>query len=175
VEIVLEAGGGCDFQYPGRRVAGVPERVPLLARLEDQVPRIADHHGIPEHRRDAAFEHEAVFVLAMVSMHGGRQGAWMHGMLDEREPFRSVIIFDEEAGVGSSQLDERTIVRTYNYNSWRRHASSPSDLLVRARPRPTGTRGEDRRAAGDRTELASRKFPRHRKLPFAGLSREDQR
>jgi hypothetical protein len=92
-------------------------------------------------------------------MHGSRQGARLHGMLDQREPFLRVILIDEESGIGSSQFGERTIIRA-DY-PWRRHASSSSNPLVRARLRPTRSHGEDRRAGGDLAELASRKFRRH--------------
>jgi hypothetical protein len=55
------------------------------ARLEDQVPGVANHHGISEQRPDPALEDEAIFVLAVVPVHGSRQGARLHRMLDKRE------------------------------------------------------------------------------------------
>src|SRR5579859_479288 len=51
-KIVLESSRRYDFQNPGWRVAGIPERVPLFARLENQVPGIANDHGISEQRPD---------------------------------------------------------------------------------------------------------------------------
>ena len=69
--------------------------MPLLARLGDQFPRIANHHGISEQRPDAAFKDEAIFVLTVVSVHGSRQGARLHRMFDERKTFASAFSFDE--------------------------------------------------------------------------------
>jgi len=69
--------------------------VPLLARLENQVPRIANHHGVPKHRPDATLKDEAIFILAVVSMHRSRQGARLHRMIYEREALVSIVPFND--------------------------------------------------------------------------------
>jgi hypothetical protein len=76
--------------------------VPFFARLEDQVPRIANHHGISEQRPDAALEDEAIFVLAVVPVHGSRQGSRLHRMLYKREALASVVPFNDKPGAGAS-------------------------------------------------------------------------
>lgn len=43
----LEAGGGDDLQDPGGFIAGVPESVPLVARLENQITRLATSASSP--------------------------------------------------------------------------------------------------------------------------------
>ena len=48
VEEPLEARRGDDLQDPRRLVAGVPECVPLVARLEDQIARAADQDLVAE-------------------------------------------------------------------------------------------------------------------------------
>ncbi len=42
--------------------------MPLVARLEDQVARLADDDLVAEERSNATFEHVAVFVLAGVRL-----------------------------------------------------------------------------------------------------------
>jgi hypothetical protein len=76
--------------------------MPLRARLEDQVSGVANHHGISEQRPDAALQDEAVFVLAVVSVHGSRQGARLHRMFDEREALASVVPFNDKSGASAS-------------------------------------------------------------------------
>jgi hypothetical protein len=44
----LEAGRRDDLEKPRRLIAGVPEGVPLVTRLEDQVAGAADHVCVPE-------------------------------------------------------------------------------------------------------------------------------
>jgi hypothetical protein len=69
----------------------------LLAPLEDQVPRIANHHGISEQSPDAAVKDKAIFILAMAPVHG-RQSARLHRMFDKRKTLPSVSPFDEKSG-----------------------------------------------------------------------------
>jgi hypothetical protein len=49
-KILFESSRGNDLQYARRRSASVPERLPLLARFDDQIPGIADRHGVSEQR-----------------------------------------------------------------------------------------------------------------------------
>lgn len=65
--------------------------MPLFARLEDQVPGIANHDGISEQSPDATFKYKAIFVLAMMSVHGSCQSTWLHRMLDKRKSFAGVL------------------------------------------------------------------------------------
>src|SRR5579863_4557948 len=111
-EIVLEPGWRYDFQYPGGRVAGVPKRVPLSARLADQVSRITDDNGISKQRPDAAREDETIFVLAMMPVHRRRQGARLHRMLHKREAFASVVPCNNKPSTGAPQNCEVAIMRT---------------------------------------------------------------
>ena len=55
-EEALEAGGGDDLQDPGGFIAGVPERVPLVARLENQINRTGDQHLIAQKRADTPLQ-----------------------------------------------------------------------------------------------------------------------
>jgi len=62
----LEAGRGDDLQYPRRSITGVPEGVPLVAGLEDQIAGAGDQHLLAQQRADASLQDIAVFVLACV-------------------------------------------------------------------------------------------------------------
>ncbi|WGD54778.1 hypothetical protein QA641_13195 [Bradyrhizobium sp. CB1650] len=48
------------------------------------------------------FKDEAIFVLAVVPVHGSRQGARLHRMLDKRKAFASVFPFDDKSRAGPS-------------------------------------------------------------------------
>src|SRR5437764_6659461 len=60
----LEAGGGDDLEDPTCFLAGVPERVPLVAGFEDELARTGFEHLLAEEGSHAAFQHVAVLVLA---------------------------------------------------------------------------------------------------------------
>src|SRR5947209_706272 len=83
--------------------------MPLVPRLEDQVPGIANHNGLPEQCPHAAFKYKAIFVLAMMSVHGSCQSTWLHRMLDKRKTFPGVRPFDHKAGAGAPQYCQITI------------------------------------------------------------------
>jgi hypothetical protein len=64
--------------------------MPLAARLYDNVPRVTENRIVSEKRPYGALEHKAVLVLAVMAMHGGREGTRLHRMLHERETTPSV-------------------------------------------------------------------------------------
>jgi hypothetical protein len=55
-----------DLENARGRIAGIPKRVPLIARLEDQIADIGNGNVIPEQRSNACPKDETVFVLAMM-------------------------------------------------------------------------------------------------------------
>src|SRR5215208_1296021 len=66
-EEALETGRRDDLENPAGLVARVPERVPLVARLEDQVPR-PGLDDVAQQCAHAPLENEAVLILARVQM-----------------------------------------------------------------------------------------------------------
>ena len=84
-EEVLEAGRRDDLQDPARLVAGVPERVPLIARLERELTCVGVDHLIAQQRSHPALEHEAVLVDAVVAVQRRAQRARRDRVLDQRE------------------------------------------------------------------------------------------
>jgi hypothetical protein len=63
LEVALEAGRGDDLEDPRRLIARVPERVPLVARLVDQIARAGDDDLVPEQCADLPLQDVAVLVL----------------------------------------------------------------------------------------------------------------
>src|SRR5690606_22899491 len=57
-EVVFEAGGRDDLQQPRWLVRCVPERMPDIARLVDQVPGFSVDHVVAELEAPASFEDE---------------------------------------------------------------------------------------------------------------------
>src|SRR5438552_3994170 len=67
-EEALESPWRDDLEDPRRLVARVPERVPLVARLEDQIAWAADDDLIAEEGPAPPFEDIAVLVLSAVAV-----------------------------------------------------------------------------------------------------------
>src|SRR5204862_7895226 len=92
-----------DLEDPARLVARVPERVPLVARLVDEVtgPRLDD--VVAEQRAHAPLEDVAVLVLARVQVQRRGERARRHRMLDEREALARLRPVDHEANADRSE------------------------------------------------------------------------
>ena len=118
----LEARGRDDLQDPGRLVAGVPERVPLVARLEDEIAGAADHDVIAQQRTDTSLEDVAVLVLARVPMHRRSQRARRHGVFDEREPTPGLLAIDHEPNPDAPQEARLAVPGTHHLRRRRRHS-----------------------------------------------------
>ena len=86
VEEVLKSGGRDDLEDAARGIAGVPEGVPLAARLEYQVTRPGVNDIRAELGAEAAFEHIAVLIFADVPVHRRGQVPRRDRVLDQREP-----------------------------------------------------------------------------------------
>jgi hypothetical protein len=61
-------------------------------------------------------KYKAIFVLAMMSVHGSCQSTWLHRMLDKRKTFAGACPFDHKAGARASQCCEMIITRAEH--SW---------------------------------------------------------
>ena len=88
--------GDDHLQHPGRLVGRVPERVPLAARLEDQVADVRDVLLARGVEPDPALEDQAELVLLGVPVQ--RRGDRVRGqqVLDHGEPATPVLRVDEE-------------------------------------------------------------------------------
>ena len=111
VEVMLEAARRDDLEDPAGLVAGVPERVPLVARLERQVPDLRDDDVVAEQGAHAALDHEAVLVLARVPVKRRRQGPRRHRMLHEREAPARLLGPGHHPRADRSQVDRLAVAR----------------------------------------------------------------
>ncbi len=68
-EQLLQPGRRDELEAGGRFVAGVPECVPLAARLEEQVAGLGDNLLPFQNRSDPTGKDEGVFVLVVVAVH----------------------------------------------------------------------------------------------------------
>src|SRR5262249_51751774 len=103
LEEALETGRRDDLEDPARLVAGVPERVPLVARLEDETAWTSFDHFLAQKRAHPPLQDEAVLVFARVQMQGRGERTWRHRMLDEREPLGCLVAVDHEAHADAAE------------------------------------------------------------------------
>src|SRR4029453_4679045 len=116
----LKAGRRDDLQNPGRLITRVPERVPLVAGLEHQIPWVGDQHFVTEKRAHPALEHVAVLVFTRVPVQRGGQSAGGHRMLDQREslarlrPADNEPAADHEPGADAPEEPRLAVARSDN-------------------------------------------------------------
>ena len=82
-EELLEAGRRDDLEDPGRLLTRVPERVPLVARLVDEVARAGLDDVVAQQGAHAALKDVAVLVLARVPVERRGKRLRRHRVLDE--------------------------------------------------------------------------------------------
>jgi len=126
---VLEARGGDDLEDPARLVARVPERVPLVARLVDQVARAGLDDLVAEQRAHAALQDVAVLVLARVEVQRGGEGARRHRVLDQREALAGLRAVDHEADADAAEEALGGVGRADDLRARRRGGGHGSELL----------------------------------------------
>jgi hypothetical protein len=102
-EELFKAGRRNDLEKPCGLITRVPERVPLVAGLEDRVTRPAEHNFVPKQRADAPLYDVAVFVLTRVTVEGRREGMRGHGMFDQREPAAGLAAVNHEPHANASK------------------------------------------------------------------------
>ena len=102
-EELLEPGRRDDLEDPAGLVARVPERVPLVARLEDEVARAGLDDVVAQQRAHAPLEHVAVLVLAGVQVQRRGERARGHRVLDQREPLARLCPVDHEADADAAE------------------------------------------------------------------------
>src|SRR5205823_12330757 len=102
-EETLEAGRGDDLEDPARLVPGVPEGVPLVAGLEDEVARAGLEDLVTQECAHAALQDVAVLVLARVAVQRRGQRSWSHRVLDQREPAAGLVAVDHEPHADASE------------------------------------------------------------------------
>src|SRR5215212_1497763 len=104
LEQALESSGGDYLQYPAQAVAGVPEGVPLVAGLEDEVTLSRIDDLIAELCPHTTLQDVAVLVLVRVTMERGSERSRGDRMLNEGEPTAGFFAPDHEPNAKRSEI-----------------------------------------------------------------------
>src|SRR6185437_13052061 len=99
-----------ELEDAARLVARVPEGVPLIARLEDEVARAGFDHVVAEQRAHSSLEHEAVLVFPRVAMQRRGERARRHRMLDEREVLAGLVPVDHETDADAPEEAFQSVI-----------------------------------------------------------------
>jgi hypothetical protein len=124
VEEALEACGRDDLEQARGFVARVPERVPLVAWLEDQVARRSDDDVVAEQSADAAFEHVAVLVLTEMTVQRSSERTRRHRMLDQREAAARLVGVDHEPDADAAEESGLAVLWSHDPGRDRLHLDS---------------------------------------------------
>src|SRR5919109_785552 len=106
-----------DLEDPARLVARVPEGVPLVAWLEDEVPRPRFDDLVAQQGAHPPLEDVAVLVLARVQVQRRRERARRHRVLDEREALAGLEPVDHEAHADAPEEALLPVARTYELDA----------------------------------------------------------
>ncbi len=117
----FEAGWRDDLQDPSGLIAGIPEGMPLIARLEDEVAWVSEQHLVTQKRSNAAFENVAVLVLARVPMQRRGERPRGHRVLDERERAVRLSAVNHEPHPNASQESSPAVARSDNFRHCSQH------------------------------------------------------
>jgi hypothetical protein len=93
------------------------EASPPETAASSEIARACLDYVVTEKRAHAAFEYEAVLVLARVQVQRRRKTARRHRMLDECESFVRVGAVDHEAHANAAEEPFLAISRTYNLHT----------------------------------------------------------
>ena len=118
--------GRDDLKDPARFVTGIPEGVPLIARLEHQFPRTSLDDLVSQQRTHTPFEDEAVLILARVTVQRRGERPRGHRVLEEREPIARLRATDQKANPDTAEEDAIVVGRSHNFHACRLHGDLPS-------------------------------------------------
>src|SRR4051812_26139170 len=104
-KVLLEARGRDDLQDPTGLISSVPERVPLVARLEHEVARPRLYDIVAEQGAHASLEDEAVLVLARVTVQRRGECARRHRVLKKGEALACFPPVDQEPDADAAKED----------------------------------------------------------------------
>ena len=90
----LEARRGDDLDDLARGIACVPERVPLIAGLENPRSRAGGHYLLAEQRSERPLDDEGVFVLVVMPVKRCYESPRCDRVMDDREAVTGLISLD---------------------------------------------------------------------------------
>src|SRR6476620_11335909 len=139
---MLEAGGRNYLQNSRWLLTGIPERMPLIARLENQVADVAVDDFVAEQCTDATFEYVTVLILTRMTVQGRTECSRRNWMLDERKSATGIFTVDHEAHTHRAENPGLAVFRPQFSCGWSTHRSFPSwsvRLLLSIRLRVFGS------------------------------------
>jgi hypothetical protein len=111
-EVTFEPGRRDDFQDARWLVARIPEGMPLIAWLEDQVTSIAENNLSTQINANPPFSYKAVFIFTPMSMQRCSERPRFHRMFHERKAAARVIPINHNSDPSGSNAEGFTVLRT---------------------------------------------------------------
>ena len=93
-EKIFETGRRNDLDDFARRIPRVPERMPLLPRLEHPRSRTSGHDVVSQQAAHRAGQHIRIFILAIMAVQGSGQYSRRHGMMHDGKTFTRLAAVD---------------------------------------------------------------------------------
>src|SRR6185369_4322617 len=118
IEVMLEAGRRNYLQNSRRLLTGIPERMPLIAWLENQVADFAVDDFVSEQCTDATFEYIAVLILARMTVQRSPECSRRNWMFDERKSAAGIFTVDHEAHAHGAKNPGLAVFRPQNSYGW---------------------------------------------------------
>jgi hypothetical protein len=116
-EVTLKPGRRDDLQDARWLVASIPEGMPLIAWLEDQVASIAENNLSTQINANPPFNYKTVFIFIPMPMQRRRERPRFHRMFHERKAAARVIPIDHKSDPSGTKLAGFTILRSQNSRS----------------------------------------------------------
>src|SRR4029077_2377454 len=178
-EEVLEACGRDDLDDLAGRVAGVPERVPLIARLEHPRAGAGSDDLVAEECAELSLEHVGVLVLLRMAMEGRGERARCERVMDDGEAPVCLGPFDLPDDAEPTELDAFTSVcRNRDSVELRAHGLSSVSvniIVYRNGKLQPGCGGVNRSGASDGEEVRTEGTRRELQRDAGEDSRGDRR
>jgi hypothetical protein len=149
-EKLLDAAWCDQFQDPQRLISCIPERVPVITRLEDDVTRCSDDLVAILEDSEPTFEDDTVFILPTVPMQWSSQYSWRHDVLDQSHRSAGVSTTSRASGTTSNaqwRIGRCVVARSHqNHERRTRPCSQARELSgvrgLAAPPVPLPSRGD---------------------------------
>jgi hypothetical protein len=116
-EVTLKPGRRDDFQDARRLVARIPEGMPLIAWLEDQVASIAENNLSTQISANPPFNYKTVFIFVPMPMQRRRERPRFHRMFHERKAAARVIPINHKSDPSGTKVAGFTVLRLQNSRS----------------------------------------------------------
>ena len=111
-EVTLKPGRRDDFQDARWSVARIPEGMPLIAWLEDQVASIGQNNLSTQISANPPFNYKTVFIFIPMPMQRRRECPRFHRMFHERKAAARVIPINHKSDPSVTEVARFTVLRS---------------------------------------------------------------